>query len=369
MMLKRFAIVCCGAILLAGCGKENAASREWAPRMANPTLCSVPTGKDLFVDEMSPDDVIVAINGVPLTKRELDIRLQRYKFMLSRNPNMNGKERAARYEMYGKNLIDSFVNEQLFAWEGRKVQILTEEDLRRIVSSNVVLNAKILRLKPDQIDQAVPGGVAALCQSIEDVAWAKAYADKNVVPDAVVDDSVVSNVLAEISRENAQITASNRLVRVKAENVRTEILKGKISFEVAAERYSFDFVGGEEFPGYWGTFRPEDIEDKVLRQKLFSLGVGELSDVIDDEDGYMIVRPVKEEGPARVFARILFSHEPLVVLQNPKLLKRDLQNQMFTRGLRKLTAELFEKAQIVYPHGTNFWRSAKTNKGTKANSK
>lgn len=368
-MVRLLSLVCLGTLLLAGCGKENALPREWAPRMSNPPLRSVREAENRFVDEMSPDDVVVAVNGVPLTKRELDIRLHRYSFMLSRNPNMSGKERAARYEMYGKTLIDSFVNEQVFAWEGRKAQVLTETQLRQIVASNVVLNAKAFRVKPDQIDHAVPGGLSSLCHSIEDVAWAKAYADKHVVPDAEIDDSVVSNVLAEVSMENARITASNRLVRAKAERIRSEIQQGKITFESAAERYSFDFVGGEEFPGHWGTFRPGDIEDRSLRQKLFSLELGELSDVIDDDEGYMIVRAVKDKGDARTFTRILFAHEPLVVLQDPKFLKRDLKNQMFSRGLRKLTAELCEKAQIVYPHGTNFWRSARAGKVSKAKSK
>lgn len=368
-MVDRFAIICCGVLLLAGCSQESGRTKEWVPTMQNPKVRTVKVGAEMPVPEMADDDVVVAVNGITLTKRELDIRLKRYRFMLSRNPNMNGKERVARYEMYGKTLIDSFVNEQVFAWEGRESKVLTEDEIRQIVSSNVVLNAKIFRMKPEQINQVVPGGLVSLCQSIEDVAWAKAYADKHVIPDAVVDDSVVSNVLNEISKENAQIMASNGLIRAKAEGVRTKILQGKITFESAAEQYSCDFVNNEEFPGYWGTFRPSDIEDKALRQKLFSLDLGELSDVIDDDDGYMIVRSIKDEGEARIFVRILFTHEPLVVLQNPKLLKRDLQSQMFTRGLRKLTAELYEKAQIVYPHGTNFWQVAKAKQNTKTKQK
>lgn len=342
--------------LAVGCG--DGVPEEWSPRMANPEIPKVKVGKEMSIPEMAADDAVVVVNGAILTKREVDARLQRYRFMLSRARGMQAKERDARYKKYGQDLVGSFINEQLFAWAGRTCGVLQEADVRAAVASNLTYNAKALRCKPEELGKVIPGGLVSFCRAIEDMAWVKAYIAREVKIETVIDDEVVSNVLSQINAENAAILASNRLVRAKIEGIRADIVAGKIDFETAAARFSDD-LSADDNKAYWGEFRLSDISDPKLKAALDELSDGGLSEVLEDDEGYMIVRQVERKGGSVKLERILLEREAEIVLQDRANLKRDMQNVKTQECISKRGQELYEKAVIVFPHGTNFWTSAK----------
>lgn len=330
--------------------------------MENPPVRNVSTGKEMSIPEMAPDDIVVAVNGVALTKAEVDIRLKRYRKMLNNLRGMQPKERDSRYRIYGKTLISSFINEQLFAWEGRKNGVLNEQQLRDIVSSNLIANAKTFRCKVDELDRVMPGGLIPLCNGIEDIAWVKAYIAKEVKIEKVADDGVVSNVLAQIATENRQIDASNRVIRAQLGGIRRQIESGAISFGDAAEKYSAEYIEGNEEKGHWGQFRRKDVQDEALRDAIFALGENEMSGILEDDEGYMLVKALQVEPESTSFARILLLKEQPVVLQDVRRLKGDIQNQFTTEAIAKRVEELYQHATVVFPHGTNFWGKAKNKK-------
>jgi len=355
-----WAAVCGLVAAVAGCG--DVTPKEWHPRMENPPVRDVRMGDEKSIPDMEPDDVVVAVNGVTLTKAEVDIRLKRYKKMLSNMRGMQPKERDSKYRIYGKTLVSSFVNEQLFAWEGRKLGVLSEQMLRDIVSSNLLVNAKTFRCKVDDLDKVIPGGLVPLCNGIEDIAWVKAYIAKEVKIEKIVDDGIVSNVLAQIAVENRQIEASNRVIRVQLEGIRSQIESGAISFGDAAEKYSAEYIEDDSEKGHWGQFRRVDVQDEALRDAIFALGENEVSGVLEDDEGYMLVKAVQVTPESTSFARILILKEQPVVLQDVRRLKSDIQNQFTTEALAKRAGELYQRAAVVFPHGTNFWSKAKNKK-------
>jgi len=98
---------------------------------------------------------------------------------------------------------------------------------------------------------------------------------------------------------------------------------------------------------------------------MFALKMGQVSGVLEDDEGYFIVKalsdPTKgEEGKTSIkLARIWLAKTPLVVLADAASLKKDMQQQVNDRELNKHIAELRKKVTIVYPHGTNFWNESK----------
>ena len=83
--MKKMAILAAALLALGGCTDDKSLpAKAWAPTMKNPPVREVKGGKPMTVPEMKPDDVVVAVNGVALTKREVDVRLNRYRWFLSR---------------------------------------------------------------------------------------------------------------------------------------------------------------------------------------------------------------------------------------------------------------------------------------------
>ena len=373
MMLKRFAIVCCGAILLAGCGKENAASREWAPTLKNPAVKAVKVGAEKSVPEMADDDVVVAVNGIALTKKDVDERLEAFRWALSKYRMMRAQERDTRYKAYGRSLIGTFISTQLLLWDAREKCHLDEATIRTFVQSNLVLTAKSYRMKPEQLTSELPGGLLAINRAAEEKIWLDTYATNCLTPQVVLDQDV-TNVLDEIKHENAAIAATNALRKVALAKIRASIQPDGGNFEDVQKKLDDDPNGDDNVSVGNEEIKPDGVQDKVVREALQKLEVGQVSDVLEDSECYFFVkmtdrRNSKEGEEICSLGKISISKEQPIVLANERGLKQDFEGQMLRKAMSERIEELKAKAQIVYPHGTNFWRSAKTNKAAKANSK
>ena len=321
-------------------------------------------GKEMPVSEMAPDDVVVAVNGVALTKRGVDDRLRNVTWQLNRMKGGNPKQKAAYYNQFGMTLVDQFVRSQLLAQEGRRLKCLTREKLVAGVDKDVAKAMKRFRIKPGELDRTFAGGEFLLRSQAEDAQWANAYV-KQHVKQVVIPLSSVSNALHEIDQENAAIAASNAVVRARMERVLAEIRKPGANFGAIADKWNEDELADRDGTGFWGEFQLDEFPDEGFRRKLQAMQIGQISGILEDGEGYMVVKLLDRtddpKDPVYKLARVFMERTDEVVLadSDPRVLQKDFEAQAMAREIDKRVEELRGAATIVSPHGTNFWNSTK----------
>ena len=352
---------------LAGCGGEKP-KREapWQPTLKNPPIREVKVGKEMSVPEMKPDDVIVAVNGICLTKRQVDQELLAYAWHLRQDRRIRDNQRRSMYNIFGRRLIPSFVETQAFLWEAREKCHLEYTNVVAVAETNVIRNARHYGLSPKQYDKRVAGGNDAVRRAAEQLLWKTTYLAQCFKPKTVITDADVTNVIDGIVAENAEIAASNAVVRARLESIRARIVTGGEDFGKLADEFGEDEMQEKDGTGTWGEIARSDVSGDVAAEKMFALKVGEVSGILEEPEGYFIVKalaPPKtgEDGKTRTvkLARIWLERTPPIVLAESKSLKKELQQQENSRELGELIAELSKKVTVVYPHGTNFWNKTK----------
>jgi len=352
---------------VAGCGeKKGTACGPWRPTMENPPVREVKIGKPMSVPQMKPDDVIVAVNGICFTKRELDTELFAYDWYLNQDRRIRGHQKKAMYRNFGRQLIPSFVATQALLWEAREKCRLEYTNVIAVVETNVIRNARHYGMSPKQYDRRVAGGNDAVRKTAEQLMWRDAYLSQCFRPKTVVTDADVTNVFRQIDAENAEIAASNAVVRARLEAIRARIVKGGEDFGKLADEFGEDETQGKDGTGTWGRISRSDVSDDVTAEKMLSLKEGEVSGILEDNEGCFIVKALAapktdEDGKTRSvkLARIWLARTPPVILADVDSMKQDLQQQLNERELSEHMAGLIKKVTVVYPHGTNFWNEAK----------
>jgi len=334
--------------------------------MKNPPIREVKVGKPMTVPKMKPDDVIVAVNGICFTKRELDTELFAYDWFLNQDRRIRGHQKKQMYRNFGRQLIPSFVATQALLWEAREKCRLEYTNVIAVVETNVIRNARHFGLSPKQYDRRVAGGNDAVRRAAEQLLWRDAYLSQCFKPKTVVTDADVTNVFRQIDAENAQIAASNAVVRARLEAIRSRIVKGGEDFGKLADEFGEDDTQEKDGTGVWGRIGRSDVTGDVTAEAMFSLKEGEVSGILEDNDGYFIVKALEApktdaDGKTRSIrlARIWLARTSPVVLADVDSMKRDLQQQLNERDLATHMEGLIGKVTVVYPHGTNFWNEAK----------
>lgn len=338
--------------------------------MENPEIRTVKVGEEKSVPEMEDGDVVVAVNGIALTKKDVDERLAAFRWNLGRRRMMRAQERDALYKAYGRSLIGNFVSTQLLMWDARERRLLDEATVRTFVESNLVLTAKFYRMKPEQLASELPGGLAAVNRAAEEKVWIDAYVTNCITAQSVLDQDV-TNVLAEISRENADIAATNAVRKAALAKIRASVRPDGGNFEEVQKKLDDDPDGDENVSVGSEEIKPAGIQDDAVREAFEKLEVGQVSGVLEDDECYFFVKMADRSNNAKKeevcsVEKIAVSKAQPVVLADERGLKRDFERQMLDKAIADRVEELRAKAQVVYPHGTNFWRSAKSRKAAKA---
>ncbi len=353
--------------LLVGCGGSG--EKSWSPTMENPPERDFKVGKAMFVEDMKPDDVIVAVNGITLTRADFDVHIKRYKWFLDRQRMADVQKQNAMYRSYGRGFVSRFINTAVVLKEARSSALLDAATIRREVENSVELTLKRNNLDRETYDAKVPGGIKAMQVSLEEALWCHVYMTNNIVVDPSIDATLVSNILAKIDEENKVISASNDVIRARLAEARRRIVEGGEEFGKVADEICEDDQMTKDGTGYYGMFGEGTIQDEAVRKALFALSEGEVSEILEEDDGYSLYKILKRDDArfdrgqivedAKVdLARIWVVKHDLVVPAFSSDPVEDMRRQDFDEKAAKLTASLREKAKIVYPHGTNFWKTA-----------
>lgn len=359
---------------VGGCGsKDGPAQVAYRPSIVNPDASNPPAnGKNATIGEMAPDDVIVWVDGSALTRRDFDNSVGYIAFQICQyKQEVKVQKKMQVFNMMSRRVVTDFVQDQLLIHEARTRKLLTQEQLDERFDTAARNLAKLCNVSADRLKKVIPGGEAALGKLLETLVWKKEMIAA-IPPLAVVDDASVSNVIAELKAANVQIAGSNALMRVAMEKLRAEIVRTKADFEAMAVRHSKDPLRIEGEKGNWGAFGRDDFKKEYfnydLGQAVFALKPGEISGVLEDGEGFSIVKfiefderdkELKEEDRDRVLSRIFLPKANMIVIEPFGAMKKALERQMRNGGIEKELDRLMGKAKIVYPHGRNFFGDRK----------
>lgn len=359
--------------LLGGCSKESTGSRwgEWSPVMTNPPVVDVKVYDDgKGVPELKPDDIVVAVDGEPLTRAMIDVKLKQMRWSLDRNKRMRRQEKDNAYKVFGKSLIKNWVRNRILIRESRRLGCATERQIRDAVEKGLDRYSVACRMNLATLDKKFPGGLYWLSKDIEDNVWVSSYISNHVHSTVVVDDALVESIKKPIKEENAAIAASNKVIYGRMEMIRREALKPGADFGALADKYSEDPQLVKDGTGYWGEFFASALEAGDPARQIFDLDPGMVSEIIDDGEGYMIAKVLEINPPpagsgsresSYSVARIYLEHGQETVFANEAGIKADLEMQYFGKAVAARVDELRKSAKIVYPHGEDFWSSRKRN--------
>lgn len=373
-LLLLLSVVLSGA-LVVGCSKmrreeSNSAATNCTENVYVGGVATNATGKTLL--EMAPDDVLVSVNGVTVTKRQLQANVERVMRRLEQKPNVKKNQLTATARMMFHTYVPGFVSRQLLLQEARRSKVLTGAALASATEKWIAKAAvEAGTSSPTKYLEKVAGGAEALRHDAEEAVLIEAVVATNVLPKVVVSERFLKATIEAIKAENQSVDATNEMYIARLKSLREQIVAGA-DFGRMADIHSQCKRSGPGNNGYWGEFERRDFLDSKMRDAIFSLKPGEMSDVLEDDEGFHLVKMLAHKNgltnavsaEVRVqeasLAHILIRREPALEMSVPEDLKKQLFEQIKQREIEKYLTGLREKADIRYPNGTNFWRKGQS---------
>lgn len=369
--MKRNMVLALAVLALGGCGpsseKDEKAVR-YVPSLENPDASNPPqVSKIKSIGKLGPDDVIVWVDGSALTRKGFEDAVNFIRFQIGKyKGNAKPQQLNSVYNTMCGRIVQDFITEQVLVHEARNRKLFNREQLDAAYAAAKADFAKACNVKEKNLARAYPGGELTLGRMLENMVWKRAMIA--AIPKPEVSDATVSNLIADIRAENKALAASNELQRVKLQRLREEIVRTKADFEEMAKKHSQCPFRTEGEQGNWGAFARSDFRkdfyNEDLGKAIFALKPGEMSDVLEDGEGYSIVKfigydkrdeKLKEDERDRVFSRIFLPKQSFYLIESFKVTKEGLTRQVQGEAVEKEVNRLKGLMKIVYPHGDDFF--------------
>lgn len=351
------------AAVLAGCGGDRK-DEGFRPSLENPDKSNPPkVGAERKLIEMGMDDVVVWVDGSALTRRGFDQAVNYIRFQLRQAPqSVKPQQLEQIYNAHCRSIIDDFVSDQLLVHAARERKPYTMSELKAKIRESREDLAKKARIKPALLAKVYPGGDPELDRRAETMVWRRSQVD--LVRPKECSGQEVSNFIASAVSINEGIARTNAMRKAQLAAWRQEIVSGKATFEALADKYSECPFKREGSGGDWGSYRhdyfKEQFHNKEMGDAIFKLQEGEISQVLEDGEGYSLVKFVEydtrfgsTDGEDRRCSRIFLPKQPELMIPSFKALKNQIMAQVTSDAVEKEVARLKAAATIVYPNGTN----------------
>jgi len=340
-----------------GCSREKV---YWGTTENPPVGPKPAVGPDRFVKDLADGDVIAWVDGSSFTKADFDQKMREAAFQIERIPNIKNEQRASMYKSAGRRAIPSFVEDQMAVHEARRRKFFDAEGLKAAILASGEALARTNRTDYAAFAAAWPGGQSRLNRYLEEFVWKKALV-KATPPLQQIDDKMAAELRTVVMASNARCSETNQQTVARLKKMRHDIVAGKATFEKLADTVSSK-ENGEGPGGYWGEFSASDFSDRDFAEKIFALKEGEVSEVLEDDGGFCLIKMLflksspKGEATADL-ARISLPKELMAEVMSVPVLKAEMQRQQHEQAVDKLMDDLKAKAVVVYPNGTNYWDS------------
>lgn len=363
------AFVLISFVFAIGCTKEGEKDKvhfsgdfcEIEKRQAEP----FPTGKETIVDALQPDDVLVAVNGYPLTKKTFDEVMVLKAKQLANAKGSNQAYLNNQLADFRRNYVPLFVNQRLLIDRARELNVIPKEELERRVNDIVEKQAKARKMTVEKFVRSFPGDFKYFLYETCARLLMNSIVAKHIPPVGEVSDGLVAAFQQSIAEDNAATMKTNEMKRVQMQEWKRDLLAKKVTFEELAKKYSEDDYADEDRPGYWGEFERGQIDDKRVQSVVFSLKPGEISDPVEDDEGFHLLKVLSVTAPERnakgrviqdemrKVMHIFVKKLPLLIRDTDEILKADLKRQMQIQAINRYLDDLKTNGvtRIEFPHG------------------
>jgi peptidyl-prolyl cis-trans isomerase C len=342
----------CAVVLLAGssgCEKKGPTAAEKSTPAPAPSAPAAPPQED---------KVIATVNGTNIMESQVQSRIDgEYKPMLAKYAAQSPEMAAQQEKMLRQALTNSLVVECLLNEEARKANIvvtdadLTAEMTQRLAAMNppytleqyqkiveaqggnfeAAKRGHMRELKYSRLFEAKFGGTIAVTE-----ADAKKYYDENIKEFEVPEQVRASHIL--VSTKPADPNADPNQVKVRAKQKAEELLKKvREGGDFAALARENSDCGSKTQGGDLGLFTRDKMV-KPFADAAFTMKVGEISDLVETEFGYHIIKVTEHRDPNQ----IAFDNAKTSIIDR-------LTQQKRQEAARKYVDSLRQSAKITFP--------------------
>lgn len=356
-----------GLAAIVGCGKED----NFKLSMAD--LCfeerradAFPTNAPKPIAKMAPDDVIVAVNGYPLVKRAYDDMMALKLQGIMNQKDMNNLVADQMMDEYRVRYVRYFQAHRMLLDEAFRLNIVTTNELLAKVEKRLKKSAARRGLTVEQSLKKYGRNRKYIYQDLfTSIAIDKLVSNK-IPPKREVDEKFVKAVQDQVAADNAYAASTNATIVVFLKNWRNQILKGDADFIEVAKRMAGE---EEDSDGVWGIFEEGDMDDPKVEAAVFALPKNGISDVLEDFNGYQLVK-VLDITPAvtnetgrivsketRKLSRIYVDKVPEIIRIDDIKMTSELRRQMQMQSVDQYVTMLSTNGttRIEYPNGNELF--------------
>ena len=327
----------------------------------------VKIGTPKSIAQMEQNDIIVSVNGYPMTRRDWDDRVAMETQFLLKKAGANNFQVEEQIKDIKARMVGAFVTKRLLIDDAKARNVQNPTSVFNNVNAYIAANAKAKKKTIRQFEALYPGDRKYLYYDVAERIWIDALVATNIPPEINVDAYLVSNAQAMVDVENAKIAATNALKKAQLAKWKTDIEEGRAKFEDLAAQYSSDADDVVGTNGYWCIVERGEMSDKKLQAIAFALPMGKISDPVEDENGIHLIKVNKITPPeknskgrtirneVRELAHIYLEKEPEILRQSDTAMRHDLKRQIQLQAIEKYVDILKTNGQntVVFPHGKN----------------
>ena len=361
--------MCCtmalSAVVMVSCSPEG----EWKSREPGTHVADVSKS----IESMKPSDVICEVNGQKIRKSDFSKAQRFYEtvYRLTRGVRP-GKEQDAAEDYAWRNeqrVLPLLMRRTIFGQVAKERGVSVTADEIELCAKSYFENWNMSNMTVQGLRKKLGEEEGA---RVIEYFTAEALNDKVVRALARdgwyhVSDEEVTNELARVRVFNETADRMNARARETLLKAKKEILEGGIFSQVTKKYGEYRPEQGKE----WMTVQLEELVgegEKALRDWLKKAEIGDISDPIDFDDGIAIVGVVRKgegEAPAGVVGPTLYTLVRCTMLarNNMEVPTADEVRKAvleFKRGAaqREVFTNLYYRAVIDFPNGTNFFPNA-----------
>ena len=354
---------------LSGCSPKAGPDRKIIPDLTGVRVNVKETGVEKKIDELNPDDVVVAVDGIPYTKRMFDEERMLLVAQLSKR-GMSPQELMSTVSDMAPLFPGHFANRYLLILDAQRLGSPSKDEVQKAYARNLEGLMKSRKATLEQIENAYPSkNKDMMYRKIAEEIYVRLYTSKNIAPVRVVDSNLVAEVKEAIKRSAAESAATNAQILAELKSLSQKLAGNKEAFAAEANKWSADPLTAKN-GGYIGFAEREQIDNKEVATAIFALKkVGDITEPIVEDDSAFIVQllsvtpPVTNEsgrvvqGEQRELARIYRELEGQVLQMSDEELWKDTDRQMHNQGLLNKINDLATNGvfKVVYPYGKNLF--------------
>lgn len=315
-------------------------------------------GSDVY-SALKDADVLVSVNGANLTKGDLEGQLKiKIKAAKSRAKKLATEREANLIARLKESTYRAFLPLALFASEAKKLNIVPDSSHRTHQERKYCATyGNGCKTVDEMYSKMEPVEASAIKNLFELDILSQSYISTVLSTQMVVTAEEVSNQVATTIAYNQRMSLTNAIIYAQASNVLARARAGA-DFSELADEFSQD---DEKEPGGDLGFCTADdfsLETTTYWENIVCLKPGEITDVMESEDGIEIVKFLGEKEDvngdgskfARHLARIVW-HTAIIFDTDDKFIRKEMEKERKNEVIHAAVVELQKKATIVYPHG------------------